>query len=380
MEQRYLLSYYIRSLVPTISVVSDPDTFYVGLYVPMAFHSEGVLNAILACAASHLAKTTEDTDRSEYFAQVANVHQRLCHDLLLRRVCETNISLQESNVMIAVVLLLVGLETQNGNNMKWTKQLNSVRKIVQARGGARHFLNAGWESQSIYSHFLYHDVMASVMEQIEDEGYNSSIGYSGLNGELEIFANASHKLDPLMGISSTLFLLIRQVTALRQFDNGIERQQAFFRLESAINAWSLKDWDTSTLRGLDLAAELDLIALAETYRLGALILLYRTSNVHQRLIPKISKQILAFVARIPDGNQVEAGLTYPLFLAGGELTDWKDMKACALKLRGIRQRTKILNIQAVEDLLETVWRVRLNGESCNWAEILRNEGRIICIA
>jgi hypothetical protein len=242
-------------------------------------------------------------------------------------------------------------------------------------------MNSGWERQSLYSHFLYHDVMASVMDAVStEESCSFSQDPTILNMELESlsdFDQDSSKLDPLMGLSSSLFLLIRQVSALRSMVGGIEREQVFFRLESAINKWSLKRRDTDAL---DLAVELDLITLAETYRLGALILLYRTSNSHQSLLPKVAKRILAFVARIPDGNQVEAGLTYPLFLGGGELLDWDDMEFCALKLRGIRERTKINNIQAVEDLLETVWRVRLNGKDCNWAKVLRDEERIICIA
>lgn len=389
-EQRFLLTYYIHNLVPTFSVVATSTAYHLSLYIPMAFQSIGVLNAILACAASHLAKTLEDEFRAAHFTQMATVHQMMCHEYLQSCIYNETSEARNSDETIAVLMLLVALETHNGSKgEKWQKQLRCAGKIVAARGGPRHFIEAGWESQSVFGHFLYHDCCSMIMNGVladldESFGISQPVpDWTSMCPEDSLNVDLISEVDPLMGLASSLFMKIRRISRVKDLPvRSLERNDLFLTLEREIKEWCVQtEHGTSRMvKDLDLAVHLDLIALAETYRLGAMILLYRTSDLHSSVLPKIAKQIMSFVARIPDGNQVESGLGFPLFMAGGELVDLIDMQACANKLRGIRDRTKIMNIQGVEEVLERVWKGKLNGMRIDWIDVLREEQRVICVA
>lgn len=391
-EQRFLLSYYIHTFVPTFSVVASSTAYHLSLYVPMALQSIGVLNGVLACAASHLAKSSDNEHRAAQYHSTASMHQMLAQDYLKDCVNSGLSEARQSDETIAVLMLLVALETQNGSiGSKWQKQLLCAGRIIAARGGPKHFINAGWESKAVFGHFLYHDCCSMIMNGIlnsTDEPITTHLStrtpdWTSLCEPDSLEVDLVSDADPLMGLASSLFTRIRRISRLRELaPNSPERLSLFATLNQEISNWCVqRDHAAGTpVNGLDLAAQLDLISLAETYRLGALILLYRTSASHRPSLPKIAKQIMGFVARIPDGNQVESGLPFPLFMAGGELVDWEDMQACARKLAGIKQRTKILNIQGVEEVLESVWRCRLNGEIKDWTDVLKEEQRVICVA
>ncbi|KAI9740773.1 MAG: hypothetical protein M1818_004738 [Claussenomyces sp. TS43310] len=396
LEQRYLLTYYMHTLVPIFSVFTGSTTYHTSLYIPMAFDSPGVLNAILARSASHLAMTNVEADRIAHFTQLATFHQLLCHQYLQQCVFNVGDPSSTSDEIIATVMLLIALETQNGTkNQKYMKQLQCARKIVATRGGPRHFIDAGWEAQCVFGHFLYHEVMVSIMNEVEDNAANGSSHDAGGpitnlgTDSMPIDWNSSYtvdlgpRIDPLMGLSSSLFLKIRQISLLKRLPPGCnERNQLFLTLEHEITEWCVQQDYAAGKRvnGLDLAAQMDLIALAETCRLAALILLYRTSDRHFDILVKLAKQIMEFVARIPDGNQVEAGLLFPLFLAGGELLAWTEMEACAIRLSRIKERTRFMNILDVEEVLERVWRSRLNGIQSDWVQVLIEEHRLVHVA
>ncbi|KFZ03573.1 hypothetical protein V502_10837 [Pseudogymnoascus sp. VKM F-4520 (FW-2644)] len=390
-DQRYLLTYYIRTLVPTFSVLASPSVYHVSLYVPMAFQSPGVLNAILASAASHLAKTTLGLDRADHFGSMAKAHLLVCHKHLQEVVNDEANSARNSIETVAILMLLVALETQNGSKgAKWQHQLACAGNIVAALGGPQHFIKAGWESQSVFGHFLYHDFCAMAVDVVRADVDSRRSNISGrlpdwtsLCPENSFDEELNLGLDPLMGCASSLFVKIRQIGLLRQLpDSSLKRLQLYTTLEEHIRGWNIPDRNPAedTVREVGLAAQLDLRALAESYRLGALILLYRTSDVSSTVLSTIAKQIMSYVARIPDGNQVESGLAFPLFMAGGELVGWEDMESCALKLRGIRDRTSLMNIQGIEEILESIWRSKLNGAKKDWVDIFREESHAICIA
>lgn len=185
------------------------------------------------------------------------------------------------------------------------------------------------------------------------------------------FPGAANQYDnphPLLGLSTNLFFFmqkIRQVKYIEDADQALLNinHELFFSLERELSSmrFDLVPTSDSPFSRLDIGTRLDLITLAESYRIAALILLYRRSVLHRHQLPLLASNIISLVERIPAGNAAEAGLTYPLFLAGAELTAETDIVKCASKLISIRKRFNVLNIESAEAVLEEVWRQRLNG-------------------
>lgn len=205
--------------------------------------------------------------------------------------------------------------------------------------------------------------------------------------------NCFETVHPLLGMSRDLFILMQKIRRIKSCDGTkTSDSRLFCSLERKISALQFdlfpqttnpdgSSLSTSRSPKLDAATRLDLLTLAETYRLAALILLYRRSPSHAHQVPTLACHIMSLVERIPTGAPAEAGLTYPLFLAGAELSREDDILRCANKLTSMRERFKVLNIQSVEQVLEAVWRERLNGgDDWDWEHVLRKWQWVISLA
>jgi transcriptional activator protein UGA3 len=150
-------------------------------------------------------------------------------------------------------------------------------------------------------------------------------------------------------------------------------EAAFASIEQEIQNWTYAS--PMGLPGLDLPLALDLIALAEAYRLAALIQLYRTSNTHKALVPACASRAMEFITRIPLGSAAESSLLYPIFLAGAELDNEPEISKCFKRLAEIQARNCYENVGIVQKVLEEVWRPALNGEEKrDWEDVLKEWG------
>lgn len=319
----------------------------------MAFECEAILHAILACSATHLAKTAfHETDR-QHFLSVAFQYQGYCHQFLKQRINLDGRLQRDTLEATAIILLLVGLEVQNGaHTSKWVSQVDSVRHVIRESGGKTAFCRRSWEANALYGHFLYHDVMSLIMDGVvgrDGTDYAEAVAEAAgespapleeveapwarylpvelgpttaaLGAPVPSSEFAVDVVHPLLGLSKNLFLLmqkIRHVKPLRQ-DGGqgifhladnhlfleLERELLNIRFDACV-------FDDTRMR-MDTTSRLDLVILAETYRFAALILLYRRSCIHREQITALARHILTMAGRITEGNAAEAGLTYPLF-------------------------------------------------------------------
>lgn len=406
LDQRIILSYYIHSFVPNISVVNVPSNFFTSVYVPMGFQCSAVLDAITACASSHLAKTSSDETRRSQLLRLASTHQAQCYSFLSERISLSGHLQRDILESVAVILLLIGIEVQNGSRTrKWMSQLDCIRNIIKHQGGKASFCRSSWEAECIYQHFLYHDVMSLIMSGISQkpiemetqtiEPSDSSPSVFGptempweqyVAGNREEPSNGTATIvHPLLGLSKDLFFLIQKIRHVRFMGSPVSpfdfvENQFFFDLEREITTLRFDLTQTSYDR-IDIGTRLDLLTLSETCRLAALILLYRRSVTHSDQLAALAQNIISLAERIPEGNPAEAGLTYPLFLAGAELDSEEDISRCAKKLISIRRRMNMMNIQAVEEVLEEVWRERLNGGIYkDWESVLQDWQWVINLA
>ncbi|KAJ4861165.1 fungal specific transcription factor domain-containing protein [Trichoderma breve] len=340
-RERYLLTYYIHTFIPQVTLVQSPSNFFTSLYIPMAFHYSGVMDAIIASSAAHLAKSVHGSDK--------------------------------------------------------IKELNSV--AIRRQQLAREFVTEHTTCPKSSGHFLYHDVMSLIMEDVLDPETQADLSKrSGpfsdcaatlsvprtqdLSGqevvtksispsEFHQYGSAPQGVDCLLGLSKDLFSTITQLRRLPSRDSELIDMEApaFLKIETDLTNWQ---YDHAIASALDFNTRLDLIALSECHRLTALILLYRRYPSRSYCLPHLASQVIGVLSRITPSSAVISALTPVLFLAGAELNSEVEMALCAARLKSIREANKMMNIAAVEEILRVIWEERLQKKGrADWLEILR---------
>ncbi|KAF2715543.1 putative Zn(II)2Cys6 transcription factor-like protein [Pleomassaria siparia CBS 279.74] len=365
---KQILNYYIEAFVPSVSVATTPSSFYTSLYIPMAFESEGMLDAITALSAAQLARRTTDPDRAQRLRNLSSKHQQNCHSFIKDRISPSGMPIVDCYQVIGITLLLVGLEALNGTkNTKWLSQLQSVRTMLNALYQEQDMTHC-WEVDSLRRHFTYHDAMASLMARVSKSEFQFDRDLAPLYAP-----GMPSTIDPLMGISYHLCALISRIRYVGFSNPAFPciSEAAFAVIESEIQEWKYENPMFSP--GIELPIALDLIALAEAYRLAALVQLYRSSETHKALVPSCASRAMEFIARIPPGSPAESSLLYPIFLAGAELDSESAISACFQRLTEIQMRNRYENVGNVQKVLQEVWRPFLNGEERrDWEDVLKD--------
>ncbi|KAF1961867.1 putative Zn(II)2Cys6 transcription factor-like protein [Byssothecium circinans] len=392
-ERNHLLRYYVDAFVPSVSVADTPHSFYTRLYIPWAFSSDGVLNAIIALSAAQLARRTTTTERAQHLRSVSAKHQRKCYAYLSDRIpiskpgTGERVPPRDAHQVIGIILLLVGLEALNGEkSTRWLSQMKCVRDILNVLASQDGFTES-WELDSLRRHFTYHNAMASLMSRISTPPNTAS--ESLLDSDLSLSASSSScggsisssnslTVDPLMGIAYYMCRLISRIQYVTSANDNDNDNATFPHITEAAFAsieLDIQNWTYPTpmgFPGLDLPIALDLIALAEAYRLAALIQLYRTSLLHKPLVAICASRAMEFMSRIPPGSPAESSMLYPIFLAGAELDNEPEIAKCAKRLREIQARNCYENVGIVIKVLEEVWRP---GEARrDWEDVVREWG------
>lgn len=367
-ERKHLLQYYVEAFVPSVSVATTPTSFYTSLYMPWAYHVDGMLDAILAISSAQLARRSSDQDRAHQLRLVSSRHERKCYTFIKDRVSQSGGLPRDTYQVAAVILILVGLEALNGvKTTRWISQLKSVQRILSSLSPEQSIMDC-IEVDSLHRHFTYHFASASLMARV-----SSGPAASAVDQDLLPLSSAlmPATIDPLMGISYQLCDLISRIQYVASSNPAFPHitEASFHAIESGIQAWT---YENPFALGVDLPIALDLIALAEAYRLAALIQLYRGSPRHASLIPTCASRAMEFITRIPPGSPAESSLLYPIFLAGAELDDERAITKCLQRLEEIQQRNRYENVGSVQKVLKEVWRPKLEGGSRrDWEDVLR---------
>lgn len=283
-ERQHLLRYYVEAFVPSVSVASTstPANFYTSLYMPWAFQVDGMLDAILAITSAQLARRTLGDSRAVHLRALSSRHQRKCYAFIKDRVALAGRLPQDVYQVAAVILILVGLEALNGiKTTRWIAQLNSVQRILAALPPEQSIVDC-IEVDSLQRHFTYHFASASLMARVCYE--NASTPATAEQGLMPLSAALMPAaVDPLMGINYQLCDLISRIPHVTSSNTTSPHpsESPFNAIEHGIQTWT---YDNPFALGVELPIALDLIALAEAYRLAALIQLYRISPDHLSLI------------------------------------------------------------------------------------------------
>lgn len=397
--QRHLLTYYIHTFIPRVTVVQSTANFFTSLYIPMAFHHTAVFDAIIACAAAHLAESVQQAEKAQELNLVVVKHHKWALDFIKVPLHQPELSdWENSKLEISVaLLLLIGLQSQRGDrSLRWMQQINCVRQLLQQHKESAAAAQTSWETDCVQRHFSYHDVMSLIMEGSlqpetrtdliagsgpfapctlirlapQPQGFCHTIGI-GVSSAFLQSQKRAQDVDCLLGLSEDLFSIIIRLRDLpnpNSFLGDIEESE-FLKFETEISNWQ---YSYELASKLDLNARLDLIALAECHRLSALILLYRQFPSRSFFLSDLASQIMSIVPRIAAGSPVTPALTPILFLAGAELVTESEIAMCAARLESIRETMKMMNIASAEEVLRIVWKERLqNKNRADWLEILR---------
>lgn len=364
----HLLQYYIEAFVPSVQVAPIATSFYTSLYMPWSFQIEGMLDAILAISSAQLARRSQDADRAKHLRAVSSRHERKCYQFIKERLNPSGGLPEDTYQVTAVILILVGLEALNGvKTTRWISQLKSVQRILSALTPEQSIMDCV-EVDSLHRHFTYHFASASLMARVSNAGK----ACSAEQGLIPISAALMPgTIDPLMGISYQLCDLISRIQYVTSSSSAfpLATEASFNVIEKGIQNWT---YDNPFALGVDTPIALDLIALAEAYRLAALIQLYRTSPSHSANIAGCASRAMEFIARIPPGSAAESSLLYPIFLAGAELDDEAAIEKCFQRLEDIQNRNRYENVECVQKVLKEVWRPKLEGgQRRDWEEVVR---------
>jgi transcriptional activator protein UGA3 len=368
-EVKHMLQYYVEAYVPSVSVAVSATNYYTSLYMPWAFQINGMLDVILAISSAQLARRVVDPDRARHLKAISSKHENRCYAFIKERISPPDEPVRDTYQVIAIILILVGLEALNGSTTtRWIAQLKSAQRLLNKIPPEQSIADCV-EVDSLRRHFTYHFASASLMARVGRKASASSIeqNLSPITSALMPMTT----LDPLMGISYQLCELIARIQYVTESNPAFPQitEASFQAIEVGIMTWT---YDNPFSLGVDLTIALDLIALAEAYRLAALIQLYRSSTAHTSLIPTCASRAFEFVARIPPGSPAESSLLYPLFLAGAELEDQQAMDNCSKRLEGIQGRNRYENVGMVQKVLKEVWRPILdNGRRKDWEEVLQ---------
>jgi transcriptional activator protein UGA3 len=368
-EKKHILQYYIDAYVPSVSVATSATNYYTSLYMPWAFKINGMLDVILAISSAQLARRVMNKDRADHLKAISRKHENRCYAFIKERVSQSGEPVRDNYQVIAIILILVGLEALNGStSTRWIAQLKSAQRLLNNIPPEQSISDCV-EVDSLHRHFTYHFASASLMAGVAQTPSTSSI-----EQDLSFVTNTlmpMTTIDPLMGISYQLCDLIARIQYVTSSNPAFPHitEASFQAIENGILTWT---YDNPFTLGVDLTIALDLIALAEAYRLAALIQLYRNSPTHASQIPDCASRTMEFVARIPPGSPAESSLLYPLFLAGAELEDAKAMERCSKRLEDIQGRNHYENVGMVQKVLKEVWRPKLDsGRRRDWEEILK---------
>ena len=370
-ERKHLLRYYIEAYLPSISVATTASCFYTSLYIPMAFESEGMLDAILTMSSAQLARRSTDPDRAKHLMELSSAHEAKSQAFLRERISPSGEATSDAYQVIGITLLFVGLEALKGTKgTKWLSQLQCARKLLNSLHQDENMM-LSWELDSLRRHFTHHDVTASLMAGVSKDDLSAT----DLEDSPFLALANNTTIDPLMGISYYLCSLICRIQYVTSTKPAFPHlaKAAFDTIERDIQAWI---YDSPLYNpAIDLPIALDLIALAEAYRLAALIQLYRTSDEHKHLITSCANRAMQFVSRIPAGSPAESSLLYPMFLAGAELESEAEITKCFQRLTSIQQRNKYENVGIVREVLQEVWRPALNGgQKRDWEAVIKELG------
>ncbi|PLB46272.1 hypothetical protein P170DRAFT_365471 [Aspergillus steynii IBT 23096] len=400
----FLLSYY-EAVICSSSTLLDNAHYnpYRHIILPMTMSSESMYHATMAISAQTLGLSRPG------YRVAALEHGQKATRFLIRSLQRESHSRIDVDEVLGLSLLLCWYEITDGSRPSWLTHLHGIRAIIDRycqpsrlgtrRTSLRLFLNR---------YFAFHLVLARTAFHVDDDLFNNPILTSPEHGgdsstewlsavTIEPLSKSSnilsihmpldelHEIDPYMGFSNSLLLLINEVAELARESGGKHidlNPEAFqakvFRLKRSLE--NLQQQPPSHLdtyltmapvkkEASSIVAECTIIA--EANRLGALLFLHEICshpNADEHCVakfPRLSEDdkyryvqdILGILHKNLDCMIRTAALPlWPLFLAGCCCKTDEDRITVMDIFQQSEQPKRFGNIQPAREVVEMVWR------------------------
>lgn len=357
----------------------------------MAFECPTLMYALAASSSAHLALHNED------FRVTALQHSGVALTELKKSMSRNDLG---PEMRLAVTLVLCSMDSISCGTDNWIHHLAGAAATLQdtrwdqvpAAGGKDHSpvtdpkaaLLRYYEGRWLLRNFAYHDIIMSV--SLDRRPFISGDYWLSEDGDVA---------DPYFGFAARVIYLIGEISDLKadfaaalnddsspacELDPALsaEFSQRAQRIETQLREWSCP------AEAEDLE-DTSLILLAEAYRHGALIHLYR---VLRKYIPlhtdALRRKLLASVTAICNASSgmsrgcfAETSMIFPLFMAGGEAETMEHMEIIRDGLCSLNDQRRFLNVVACVDTLDEVWRLSGAGtrtsdnSKVDWLDITR---------
>ncbi|KAF3396195.1 hypothetical protein F1880_007132, partial [Penicillium rolfsii] len=370
-----LMSYF-ENIICSSSTLVDNAHYnpYRYLILPMALESEGLYHATLAIAANTLRLSD-----SKYRLPALEHHHHALHHLR-ELLSHDNWGEKELDEMLGLVLMLCWFDvnipfldfaisllrkSQISDNSRpsWVTHLSGFRDLIRTRQERPGRSIHSQELLGFFNrYFAFHLVLARTAFRVDTSTYS-------LPMSSESSVEGPDTIDPYMGFSQSLLLLINQVTELawsKEADQNYINPSTVYRLKR-----NLENIQQRPPNG-QIDPTTECAAIAEANRLEALLLLHETCSTKAA---SLSKSVLAafeteersrFVGQILNlmlekkVNMMRTAVLplWPLFLAGCCAREDEE-RVTVLRLfeefNGIR---RFGNIAPAREVVEMVWRQR----------------------
>ncbi|KAJ5088916.1 hypothetical protein N7456_012532 [Penicillium angulare] len=361
-----LLSYF-EDIICSSSTLVDNAHYnpYRYLILPMALESDGLYHATLAIAANTLCLSD-----SRYRLPALEHHH--CALVYLKEILgHKTWGEKELDEILGLVLMLCWFDISDNSRPSWVTHLSGFQDLIRTR---QERPGRSFHSQTLSGffnrYFAFHLVLARTAFRVDIPNYK-------LPTSTDFMIESPDTIDPYMGFSQSLLLLIDRVTEL-----AWSKEDEQINISPSTVHTLKKDLEDiqQRLPSEQIDPTTECASIAEANRLGALLLLHETCSPKSASANKPSlpifdqeeknqfvKRILSLIMGKKANMMRTAALPlWPLFLAG----------CCA---RGDEERVIVLrlfeelndirrfgNISPAKEVIEMVWRRR---------DLLADEGK-----
>ena len=343
-----------------VSLVQDEHNGYRSVCLPLAVEAPFLMQAILAAGSAHMS-----VRRSEY--NTVALRKKSVALTVFRKAV---ISFPDHAVKLAFVLILLAIDFTNGDVMNWPLHLQGARMVIEAAGGPEQLVRKGGTRASfMLANFAYIDILATVTLRRKPL----------IEGPFWIDDPEPKKADTMMGVTQTLFPILSQIAVLDHevLNGAISLSQAI--AQGDIMQSQIMDWQPTV------QCDISLLFAAEAYRFSILVCLFRCLRpIHpsdfSKEIAHAVNSILQCCSLVGPNTPGESSLSFPLFIAGGEVTNITDMGRTRSRLVQTYDNCSFKNINRVIDTLEETWKWRLQGRQSDWRDVLKHKNWALTLA
>ncbi|GKZ88450.1 hypothetical protein AnigIFM59636_008309 [Aspergillus niger] len=337
-EDQMLLAFFEAVICSSSTLVDNVQSNpYRYLILPMALNSDGIYHAALAISANTLRLS-----KVQYRVPALEHHHRalLYLQSLLDRESWSNWEMDE---ILGLVLMLC-----------WFEDVMSARK-------QRHWKTSSQHSQELLvffdRYFAFHLVLARTAFRWDGPRTHPCLSALPSSPSSEI-------IDPYMGFSHALLLLINEVTDLAWQEHELDIQKVY-GLKHSLEVLR----QTPPHGDINLHSGQECMVIAEANRLGAILLLYEICSSSESISSCSSfssEEKLRYVRQILDliqahkSNMMRTAVLplWPLFLAGCCVSDDNDRVIVLQIFQEWEAIRRFGNIAPAREVIEMVWRRR----------------------